>query len=465
MEMLLSLVVILFFMGGLYILSWLKRSKRKSFNFRVLTGLAGGLIFGGIIQFLFTSDVAITDNVIIQNLLTFMSIFGNGYVRLLEMIVIPLILVAMTTSIMHSTEEGAIKKIAPKVIGMLVGTVMIAALIGITVIQLSPVDGNELMTIAESGDTTAYEDKQEYVMEKQETLSDSNYAEFIVNIIPKNIFYMMSGQNSTDTLSAVVFAMFLGYAILQIRKRKPDKVEAVINLIDATKEVVLSMVREILKLTPFAIFAIISSFAVTSTPQSILTMFSFIGASYVAIILMYLVHLVIIMIAGLNPKTFVKKTWPVLSFGFGSRSSMAALPLNISAQTENLGVDDATASMAATFGTSIGQNGCAGIYPAMVAVMATQIAGIEPTFGFYAMLVIVVAISSFGIAGVGGGATFAAVAVLSIMGLDIKVVAILVSIEPLIDMARTALNISDSMVAGVVTAKLNKTLDIDKYNA
>ena len=80
-------------------------------------------------------------------------------------------------------------------------------------------------------------------------------------------------------------------------------------------------------------------------------------------------------------------------------------------------------------------------------------------------MVIVVAISSFGIAGVGGGATYAAIAVLTIMGLDVSIAAILISVEALIDMARTALNVSDGMLAGVVTAKLNKTLDITKYNS
>ena len=90
--------------------------------------------------------------------------------------------------------------------------------------------------------------------------------------------------------------------------------------------------------------------------------------------------------------------------------------------------------------------------------------GIPVDFGFILQLIAVIAVASFGIAGVGGGATFAAVAVLTIMGLDITVVAILVSIEALIDMARTALNISDSMLSGVVTARVNGTLDNQQYN-
>lgn len=144
---------------------------------------------------------------------------------------------------------------------------------------------------------------------------------------------------------------------------------------------------------------------------------------------------------------------------------MAAIPLNVETQTQRLGVDEETANMSATFGTSIGQNGCAGIYPAMLAIMAAQVMGVPVDISFILQLIVVIAIASFGIAGVGGGATFAAVAVLTIMGLDITVVAILVSIEALIDMARTALNISGSMLSGVLTSKTNGSLDIEQYAA
>ena len=112
------------------------------------------------------------------------------------------------------------------------------------------------------------------------------------------------------------------------------------------------------------------------------------------------------------------------------------------------------ARQVATFGATIGQNGCAGIYPAMLAVMVAPTMGInalDPIF--IASLVGIVAISSFGVAGVGGGATFAALIVLPAMGLPVALVALLISIEPLIDMARTALNVSGSMTAGVLTSR------------
>jgi uncharacterized protein len=146
-----------------------------------------------------------------------------------------------------------------------------------------------------------------------------------------------------------------------------------------------------------------------------------------------------------------------LTFAFSSRSSAASIPMNIDVQVNQLKVPPAIANLSASFGATIGQNGCAGIYPAMLAMMVAPSVGIDPmTVEFILPLIGIVVISSFGIAGVGGGATFAALVVLPTMGLPIEIVALLISIEPLIDMARTALNVSGAMTSGVITSKFIK---------
>ena len=155
-----------------------------------------------------------------------------------------------------------------------------------------------------------------------------------------------------------------------------------------------------------------------------------------------------------------------LIFAFTSRTSAGAIPLNVETQTDKLGVSSGIANLSASLGTSIGQNGCAGIYPAMLAVMIAPTVGIDPLApAFLIKLIIITAIGSFGIAGVGGGATFAALTVLSAMGLPVGLVGLLIAIEPLIDMARTALNVSDSMVTGLVAGKRMNELDINVYNS
>ena len=188
-------------------------------------------------------------------------------------------------------------------------------------------------------------------------------------------------------------------------------------------------------------------------------------ASYVALIVMFVIHLLLIALSGLNPIQYLKKVFPVLTFAFTSRSSAGAMPLNIEAQKEKLGISEGIANFAASFGVSIGQNGCAGIYPAMLAMMVAPTVGIDPLQPqFILTLIAVVAISSFGVAGVGGGATFAALIVLSTMNLPIGIVALVISVEPLIDMGRTALNVSGSMTAGLISSKWLGELDQDTYN-
>ncbi|MGV8890934.1 MAG: cation:dicarboxylate symporter family transporter [Pseudomonas sp.] len=151
---------------------------------------------------------------------------------------------------------------------------------------------------------------------------------------------------------------------------------------------------------------------------------------------------------------------PVLTFAFTSRSSAATIPLSIEAQTSRLGIPQSIASFAASFGAAIGQNGCAGLYPAMLAVMVTPTVGINPLDPLWiATLVAIVTLSSAGVAGVGGGATFAALIVLPAMGLPVSLVALLISVEPLIDMGRTALNVSGSITAGAITSQIMQQTD------
>ena len=139
--------------------------------------------------------------------------------------------------------------------------------------------------------------------------------------------------------------------------------------------------------------------------------------------------------------------------------------MTISNMEGDLGVSEGIANLSGSLGISIGQNGCAGIYPAMLAVMIAPVLGINPlSVAFLAKLVVITTFSSFGIVGVGGGATFAALVVLSTLGFPVELAGVLVAIEPIIDMGRTALNVSDSLLAGVVAAKSVRELDENVYN-
>jgi L-cystine uptake protein TcyP (sodium:dicarboxylate symporter family) len=181
---------------------------------------------------------------------------------------------------------------------------------------------------------------------------------------------------------------------------------------------------------------------------------------------MFALHLLLIAAVGLNPLRFVKKIFPVLAFAFSSRSSAASIPLSVQTQTSRLGTPEGIANFAASFGATIGQNGCAGIYPAMLAVMIAPTVGIDPwSMSFIVPLLAIIAVGSVGVAGVGGGATFAALIVLSAMDLPVALAGLLISIEPLIDMGRTALNVSGSIAAGTVTSRMLGQTDVAVFDS
>ena len=279
------------------------------------------------------------------------------------------------------------------------------------------------------------------------------------------MFADLAGTRSTSTIAVVIFSAIVGLAYLKLRDRDSEQAQFFSNLIDSLYGIVMCIVKMVVGLTPYGVLALIANVAATSDYAAILDLGKFIIFSYVAIIAMFLVHLLILAGNRVNPMTYLKKAFPVLSFAFVSRTSAGALPMNIETQSKALGVDPATANFAASFGMSIGQNGCAGIYPAMMATLIAPTVGInvfDPTWVIG--LIAVIVISSFGVAGVGGGATFASLIVLGTMGLPIEIVGLMASVEPLIDMGRTALNVSDSMVAGVTSSNFTGGLDRDMYN-
>src|SRR5690606_5353142 len=295
---------------------------------------------------------------------------------------------------------------------------------------------------------------------------DQTFPQKILELLPANPFLDFTGARPTSTIAVVIFATILGLSYLGVKRKSPEQADLFAKIVESLHAVVMRMVTLVLRLTPYGVFAMMTKAVATTDVGSVLKLGKFVIASYAALLAMFAVHLVLLAIFRLNPLIYVKKALPVLSFAFTSRSSAGTLPLNIQTQTNQLGVSEGIANLSGSFGVSIGQNGCAGIYPAMLAVMIAPTVGINPMDPvFLITLILTVAISSLGVAGVGGGATFAAILVLSAMNLPIGLAGLLISIEPLIDMGRTAVNVSGSMTAGLLTGRITKELDLDVYKA
>jgi len=285
----------------------------------------------------------------------------------------------------------------------------------------------------------------------------------IVRFVPSNIFEDLTGARPTSVIAVVIFGILFGVAALLVSADDPRRGDGIRQGVDTLQAIIMKLVHIVMALTPYGILALMTKVVASSNADDIRNLLTFIIASYLAIAIMFGVHSLLLLANGVNIGDYYRKVWPVLTFAFGSRSSAATIPLNVETQVDELHVPKPVANLAASFGATIGQNGCAGIYPAMLATMVAPTLGIDPlTPGFIAGLVGIVAIGSFGIAGVGGGATFAALVVLPAMGFPVTIVALLISIEPLIDMARTALNVNGSMVAGVLTGRFVKGLPAEE---
>ncbi|MBQ0208555.1 L-cystine transporter [Providencia rettgeri] len=430
-------------------------AKGWSLSKKVLVGLVFGVAYGVILHLVYGSG-----HQTVKDSILWFNIVGNGYVQLLQMVIMPLVFASILSAVARLHKASSLGKISFLTIGTLLFTTAIAVLVGILIANVFGLTAEGLVQgQSETARLSAIESN--YIGK----VSDLTVPQLILSFIPKNPFADLTGANPTSIISVVIFAAFLGVAALQLFKDDKERGEKALAAIDVLQAWAMKLVRLVMRLTPYGVMALMIKVVASSNLHDIINLGTFVVASYVALAIMFVVHGILVTSTGLNPIKFFKKAGPVLTFAFTSRSSAASIPLNIETQTRRFGIPESIASFSASFGATIGQNGCAGIYPAMLAVMVAPTMGINPFDPLWiATLVGIVTISSAGVAGVGGGATFAALIVLPAMGLPVTLVALLISVEPLIDMGRTALNVSGSMTAGTVTSQLMGETDKTVFN-
>ncbi|HDK7588141.1 TPA: L-cystine transporter [Staphylococcus aureus] len=447
---LINIIVLVIFIVILHMMA----RKHISFAKRVFTALGIGIVFGVLLHLIYG-----THSNVITSTSDWFNIVGQGYVALLQMIVMPLIFISIVAAFTKIQIGEKFAKIGSLIFIFLIGTVTIAAIVGVVYALVFGLDASTINL------GNAEQARGSEIAKQAKDLTAHTLPQQILELLPKNPFLDFTGQRATSTIAVVIFASFIGFAYLRVARKQPDHGELLKRAIDAIYSLVMAIVTFVLRLTPYGVLAIMANTLSTSDFGAIWTLGKFLIASYAALITMYIIHLIILSLLGISPIRYVKKTLEVLIFAFTSRSSAGALPLNVQTQTRRLGLPEGIANFAATFGLSIGQNGCAGIYPAMLAIMVAPVANVEIDLQFIVTLIAVVIISSFGVAGVGGGATFASILVLSTLNLPVALAGVLISVEPLIDMGRTALNVNDSMLAGTGTAKLTKHWDKDTFES
>ena len=430
---------------GLFFVIKMMEKKKVNFSVRMLSATGIGLILGIVIQWVGGFPDHPLDIRFIQEINVWYGLIANGFMSLLRMLVVPLVFVSIIRVIINMETGVDLGKLTFRTIGTLVGTTAIAATIGIIIGQLFQLGvGSNLV----EGDIAIRE--------------VTSVVSTVLALLPANpIAAMAEGQ----VVGVIIFAAFVGVATKRQTKKYLTIVKPFMDLIEASYKVILSIAMTIIKWMPYAVIALLANTLAGRGMSALYEVIEFIGALYLSVGIMFLVHLLIISLKGLNPIRYLKNVSDALVLAFTSRSSLGTLPVSIEKLTTNVGLNQGTATFVGSLGANGGMNGCAGIYPALVAVMLANMTGTPIDVTFIAMLIVVIALGSFGIAGLPGASTMALSVVLSGMGLGdyFPLVAGIVAIDPILDMGRTMLNVNGTLTTAVVVGKSLNQIDEDVY--
>lgn len=409
---------------------YLVKKKTNKFSYATLTGLGIGLILGAI----FKEDIL------------FMEVIGKGYISLIKMIVVPLVMVSIITSIVRLKNLDTLKTIGIKTLVILLGTTGIASLIGIIVAKLFNLGQGIQFVGAE--DFTARE--------------IPTFSKVILDFLPSN---PVASIVNNQIIPIVIFSLFIAVALVIEDNNNPEKIKPFKDVILSAYELVLGITRIILKFIPYGVFALITTAAAENGIDTIKSLIFVVLAVYIACILqIVLVHSSLVaFVARKNPLKFFKDIAPAQVVAFTSQSSYGTLPVTIKSLTENAKVSETVASFVAPLGSTIGMNACGGLYPAIVAIFVANMFNMDLTMYHYFLIVMTTIISSIGIAGVPGSATMSTTVVLSTLGLPVEGMAMVIAVDAIIDMMRTLTNVTGASVAALVVdetekRKLNKKL-------
>ena len=441
-----TVIFIAVLIGTFFIVKQFEKKKVK-FSTRTIYATIIGLILGVIIQLVAGLPENPAEVTWLQEVTKWYGLFGSGFMDLLNMLVVPTVFVSILRVIINMGEGDDLGKLTFKSLGMLLMTTALAAIVGIVV-------GN-VMKLGVGTDVVATADTE---LREITPLVDT-----LRGLLPSNPVASMADGN---IVAIIIFATFLGLAVKRLSKKYLDIIKPFIDLVEAFYKIIVSVAMTVIKFMPYAVVALLANTITARGLASMISVVQFIVALYISVAIMFVIHLIIIALNGLNPITYIKNAAEPLLLAFTSRSSLGTLPVTIEALTDKQGVEEGVASFTASLGANMGMNGCAGIYPALMAVTIANMAGVEMNASFYAMLLVVITISSLGIAGLPGTATMAVSVVLSGVGIGsyFPLAGGILAIDPILDMGRTMLNVNGSTTTAVIVGKSLKKLDKEVFN-
>ncbi len=411
---------------------------------KVIIGMVLGIIFGWLMNangpFQFTEGKTY--------LKSYLQPWGNTFISLIKMVVIPLIFFSLISGVTSMTDQGAFKRVGFKAVVAFLSTAVFAVIIGLvfgTIFQ--PGKGVNLEGLLES--TGAARDATK--------AQEFNLGKLLSDIVPENVVGAMS--NNDHILQVVLFAIFTAITINVMG----EKVKLIRDFCQTSATLIFKMIESIMSLAPYGVFALMAPL-VSSQGLSILSDLTVLIVCVAsALFVQYLLFGVMVAVFGkMSPMPFYKKMLEAQSFAFSTSSSKATLPTAMRVLNERLGVSKTSTSFVLPLGASINMDGTA-IYLGICSLFFAQALGIEFHFHEYLLLILTATLGSIGAAGIPGGSIIMMGMVFTSVGIPVEGVGVILGIDRILDMLRTTVNITGDSVITMLVDKSEGTLDQEMY--
>ncbi|WP_353649284.1 dicarboxylate/amino acid:cation symporter [Nakamurella sp. A5-74] len=389
-------------------------------------------------------------------LTTTLKTIGSTFVSLLRVIVIPLIITAVIASIANLQKVGNAARLAGKTLLWFAGTALIAVLIGIGLgLVFRP--GDHTSVAADAATTVG---------------TQGSWWDFLLGLVPSNFLGLEASTSgsadsgfdtslSFNVLQLLVIAVAIGIAALKVG----PAAKPFLDFNAALLAIVQKVLWWIIRLAPIGTLGLIATATASYGWNSLASLGVFTIAVYVGLALvLFVVYPILLRVNGLSPRKFFAGAWPAIQLGFVSRSSIGTLPVTERVTVDNLGVPREYASFAVPLGATTKMDGCAAIYPALSAIFVAQFFNIDLSFGDYLLIVLVSVVGSAATAGVTGAVVMLTLT-LSTLGLPLAGVGLLLAIDPILDMGRTAVNVAGQALIPTIVAKRENLLDERTYDS
>lgn len=418
----------------------MKEKKPVGLSTKIFIALLLGAIFGICVNFFLPSGV-LKDDILINGILY---VVGNGFIRLMQMLVIPLVMCSLICGTMSIGDTKTLGKVGLKTLGFYLATTALAISLALGIaLWVKPGVGLNIEAV-ESTDV---------VISENISLADT-----LLNIIPKNVIHSMANG---DMLPIIVFSVFVGIMLAKLGK----KATTVSNFFAEFNDVMMEMTVAVMNAAPIGVFCMIAKTFATIGFDAFVPMLKYMGCVLLALALQGfgVYQILLFLFTGLNPLKFIKKFFPVMQFAFSTSTSNATIPLSIETLKEKLGVSRRISSFTIPLGATINMDGTA-IMQGVAVVFIAEAYGMALTPGMLATVILTATLASVGTAGVPGVGLVTLAMVLTSVGLPTEGIALIMGIDRILDMTRTAVNVTGDAICTTVVAHKEGLVDKDVFN-